>query len=62
MDILIYQYPIVVEYYDKISLILIQKQLYDHALKYLSARFRIEPSDYSAKWIGNIALFKRRYR
>ena len=58
MDILIYQYPIVVEYYDKTSLILIQKQLYDHALKYLSARYRIEPSDYSAKWIGNIALFK----
>lgn len=58
MDILMYQYPIVVEYYDKISLILIQKQLYDIALKYLSARYKIEPSDYSAKWIGNIALFK----
>ena len=58
MDILIYQYPIVVEYYDKTSLILIQKQLYDYALKYLNARYKIEPSDYSAKWIGNIALFK----
>lgn len=58
MDILIYQYPIVVEYYDKTSLILIQKQLYDQALKYLIARYKIEPSDYSAKWIGNIALFK----
>jgi lysophospholipase L1-like esterase len=58
MDILIYQYPIVVEYYDRTSLILIQKQLYDIALKYLDARYKIEPSDYSAKWIGNIALFK----
>ena len=58
MDILMYQYPIVVEYYDKTSLILVQKQLYDFALKYLSARYKIEPSDYSAKWIGNIALFK----
>jgi tetratricopeptide (TPR) repeat protein len=58
MDVLIYQYPIVVEYYDRTSLILIQKQLYDFALKYLSARYNIEPSDYSAKWMGNIALFK----
>ena len=58
MDILMYQYPIVLEYYDRTSLILIQKQLYDIALKYLSARYKIEPSDYSAKWIGNIALFK----
>lgn len=58
MDILIYQYPIIVEYYDRTSLILIQKQLYDLALKYLSGRYKIEPSDYSAKWIGNIALFK----
>ena len=58
MDILMYQYPIVLEYYDRTSLILIQKQLYDIALKYLSARYKIEPSDYSTKWIGNIALFK----
>jgi len=58
MDILIYQYPIVVEYYDRTSLNLIQRQLYDYALKYLVARYKIEPSDYSAKWIGNIALFK----
>jgi tetratricopeptide (TPR) repeat protein len=58
MDILLYQYPIVVEYYDQVSLILMQKQLYDIALKYLSARYKIEPNDYSAKWLGNIALFK----
>jgi lysophospholipase L1-like esterase len=58
MDILIYQYPIVVEYYDEVSLILLHKQLYDTALKYLNARYKIEPNDYSAKWIGNIALFK----
>jgi len=58
MDILLYQYPIVVEYYDQISLTLLQMQLYDAALKYLHARYKIEPDDYSAKWIGNIALFK----
>lgn len=58
MDILIYQYPIVVEYYDQISLTLMQMQLYDTALKYLNARYKIEPNDYSAKWLGNIALFK----
>jgi tetratricopeptide (TPR) repeat protein len=58
MDILMYQYPIVLEYYDRTSLILIQKQLYDLALKYLRARYKIEPSDYSTKWIGNIALYK----
>ena len=58
MDILIYQYPIVVEYYDQVSLTLLQMQLYDTALKYLSARYNIEPNDYSAKWLGNIALYK----
>lgn len=58
MDILLYQYPIVVEYYDQVSLILMQKQLYDIALKYLNSRYKIEPNDYSAKWLGNIALFK----
>ena len=58
MDILIYQYPIVVEYYDQVSLTLMQMQLYDQALRYLQARYKIEPNDYSAKWLGNIALFK----
>ena len=58
MDILLYQYPIVVEYYDEVALNLLKLQLYDTALKYLSARYKIEPSDYSAKWIGNIALYK----
>lgn len=58
MDILIYQYPIVVEYYDQISLTLMQMQLYDTALKYLKARYNIEPNDYSAKWLGNIELYK----
>ena len=58
MDILLYQYPIVVEYYDEVALNLLKLQLYDKALKYLSARYKIEPSDYSAKWIGNIALYK----
>ena len=58
MDIILYQYPIVVEYYDEVALNLLKLQLYDKALKYLSARYKIEPSDYSAKWIGNIALYK----
>ena len=58
MDILIYQYPIVVEYYDQVSLILLEKLMYDTALKYLNARYKIEPNDYSAKWLGNIALFR----
>ena len=61
MDILIYQYPIVVEYYDQVSLTLMEKQLYDTALKYLQARYKIEPDDYSAKWLGNIALYKGNY-
>ena len=58
MDIILYQYPIVVEYYDEVALNLLKLKLYDKALKYLSARYKIEPSDYSAKWIGNIALYK----
>jgi len=58
MDILLYQYPIVVEYFDQVSLTLMQMKLYDTALKYLNSRYKIEPNDYSAKWLGNIALFK----
>ena len=58
MDILLYQYSIVVEYYDQVSLTLMQMKLYDTTLKYLNARYKIEPNDYSAKWLGNIALFK----
>ncbi|NWF88826.1 MAG: tetratricopeptide repeat protein [Ignavibacteriaceae bacterium] len=61
MDILIYQYPIVVEYYDQVSLALMERELFDPALKYLQARYKIEPNDYSTKWLGNIALYKGDY-
>lgn len=58
MDIVLYQYPIVVEYFDRVALVLLERKEYDKALKYLEARNEIKPTDYSTKWIGTIALFK----
>ncbi len=61
MDILIYQYPIVVEYYDQTALVLLNRKDYKAALKYLLARYKMEPSGFSAKWIGTVSLFNKKY-
>ncbi|MFH1194758.1 MAG: tetratricopeptide repeat protein [bacterium] len=58
MKTLIYQFPFVGEYYNKISNVLLQVQRFDEALIYLKKRFEIEPDAFSAKWIGNINLNK----
>jgi tetratricopeptide (TPR) repeat protein len=58
MDALIYQYSIVVEYYDRIALVLLDRKDYDSAIKYLNTRHKITPGDFTAKWIGTIALYK----
>ena len=58
MDVLISQYPIVVEYYDDAANVLLKKQAYDKAYSYLSRRNEIEPGAFSTKWMGIINLFK----
>ncbi len=56
MDILIYQYPVVVEYYDQTALGCLQLNEFDIALKYLHKRYEMEPGEFCTKWIGIISL------
>jgi tetratricopeptide (TPR) repeat protein len=61
VDIVLYQYPIIVEYMDRAALVLMQLKDYNDALKYLEQRYRIEPNNFSTKWIGTIALYNGNY-
>jgi tetratricopeptide (TPR) repeat protein len=58
MNVLISQYPIVIEYYDYTANVLLEKKDYDRAYYYLNKRNGIEPTAYSTKWIGIINLYK----
>jgi tetratricopeptide (TPR) repeat protein len=58
MNVLISQYPIVIEYYDYASNLLLVKKDYDRAYYFLNKRNGIEPTAYSTKWIGIINLYK----
>ena len=58
MDVLISQYPIVVEYYDDAANMLLKKQAYDKAWYYLVKRNFVEPGAFSTKWLGIISLYK----
>lgn len=56
---LIYQYPIIVEYYDyvdNVALTLLKQKDYKTAEKIFMARYKIRPDAITTKWIGNIAL------
>jgi lysophospholipase L1-like esterase len=59
MRALIYQYPIVVEYYRKIeniTLILLQRKEYNKAKIILNMEYELSPNAFSTKWLGQIAL------
>ena len=58
MNVLINQFPIVVEYYDDAANKLLEVKDYDKAYSYLTERNEIEPSAFSTKWIGIINLYK----
>jgi tetratricopeptide (TPR) repeat protein len=58
MNVLISQYPIVIEYYDYTANVLLEKKDYDRAYYYLNKRNGIESTAYSTKWIGIINLYK----
>ena len=47
MDVLISQYPVVVEYYDYVTNVLLSLKDYD-----------IKPSSFKAKWLGTLDLYK----
>ncbi len=56
MDVLISEYPFIVEYYDYTANQLLDAKIYDKAYHYLKKRYYIEPNDFSAKWLGIINL------
>ncbi len=59
MEILIYQYPVIVEYYnfiDQLALDLLKIKDFEKAYKVLLKRYQIKPNDLSTKWLGTIDL------
>ena len=58
MNVLISQYPIVLEYYDYTANVLLGKKDYDRAYYYLNKRNGIESTAYTTKWIGIINLYR----
>jgi tetratricopeptide (TPR) repeat protein len=59
LGILIYQYPIVVEYYgyiDNLGLNLLQAKDFYNAYKVFLKRYQLQPNDLSTKWLGTIDL------
>ncbi len=59
MDILIYQYPVLLNLYNKTANELLKRKLYNEALKYLTLRYEVSPDAYSAKWLGIINLARQ---
>ena len=56
MNVLISQYPIITEYYDYTANVLLQVKEYNKAYGYLLKRNELEPSAFSAKYLGIIEL------
>ncbi|MEW6193652.1 MAG: hypothetical protein AB1521_00675 [Bacteroidota bacterium] len=59
MRALIYQYPIIREYYNKleeISIRFLKKQDYTTATKILNLEYELRPNSFCTKWLGQIAL------
>lgn len=59
MDLLIYQYPVVLNYYNKAANELLKRNQYELAYNYLQKRYEISPDAYSAKWLGILNLQKQ---
>jgi tetratricopeptide (TPR) repeat protein len=57
MDALISQYPVIVEYYDYVAKVLIQRNDYRRAYGYLQAGYNIKPNAFKTKWLGTINLY-----
>jgi tetratricopeptide (TPR) repeat protein len=60
MNVLISQYPLIVEYYNFTANELLKIQKYDEAYSYLVKRYEIEPDAFSAKWLGTINLYNNK--
>lgn len=65
LHILIYQYPVIVEYYDQIdniALSLLRLNNFEQAYSILKKRYEIKPNAFSTKWLGNIELNNQRVK
>lgn len=63
LEILIYQYPVVTEYYDmidNIALTLLKQEDFSKAYEILLKRYEIKPNPFATKWLGNIDLNNHR--
>jgi tetratricopeptide (TPR) repeat protein len=60
MNIVIAQYPLIVDLYKIAGNKLLQKELYNDAYPYLLKRSELEPDAFSTKWIGIIDLSKKK--
>ena len=60
MDALISQYPVIIEYYNYVTNVLIENKDYDRAYKYLEAGYKLKPSAFTLKWLGTINLFNNK--
>ena len=63
MEVLIYQYPVITEYYnyiDNVALTLLQQGNFELAYKVLLKRYHIGPNAFATKWLGNIDLNNKR--
>lgn len=60
MNVLISNFPIIVEYYDAAANEMLQLQNFDMAYKIYEKRYKQKPSALATKWLGNIDLFYKR--
>jgi tetratricopeptide (TPR) repeat protein len=60
MDVLIGQYPIIVEYYSFIANVFIKEKNYDAAYNYLLKGYEVKPDAFFSKWLGIIDLSKEK--
>jgi len=58
MDILISQFPVIVEYYNSTAYEFLKNGDYNIAYPYLIKRYELKPDAFSTKWIGIIDLSK----
>jgi tetratricopeptide (TPR) repeat protein len=59
MNLLIDQYPFIMEFYDEGAQNLLKVKQYDLAYKLLTKRYEYSPSAFSTKWLGIIDLSKK---
>ncbi|NOX18196.1 MAG: hypothetical protein GXO87_07935 [Chlorobi bacterium] len=56
IELLIYQYPTIPDYYNMISNELLKLGKYDEVYDFLKRRYKVNPDYFSTKWIGAIEL------